>query len=539
MRGRLRFRHWLIGAAMLAALELAGALAAELAVTLPAQAQFWDDSWPFQRQRRSRVPGFFQRLFGPSTEPAPPPRQLERMRPGREHVESSRAPPPRKVENAAAPTNSIVVMGDGMADWLAYGLEEAFSDTPEVGVVREIKFNSGLIRYQAKSDLDWWHVARDLLAKDKASFVVMMIGLSDRQNIRERDLANEAAKDADKSGDNPSEVDAAGKDDNETEPGAAITPEPKGKRANGVIEFRTDRWAEVYGRRVDETIAALKSKGVPVFWVGLPSIRGTRSTSEASYLNEIYRAHAERAGIVYVDIWDGFVDESGRYSNFGPDLEGQTRRLRSSDGVFFTRYGARKLAHYVEREIRRYLNNRAMPVALPPGPVAPPGPESKSATRPLAGPVVPLTATAGNADQLAGAAAPQPAPGDALAAQVLVKGEALQAPTGRADDFAWPTGREEEKAAQPGGGITPVPAAAPAAATAAPAAVDASPASAAAPSARGTPSTISPSTKSVQKEKSKSSRPPRAAPRSRSPDDEVPRPPAPVGRASGPFGWAR
>jgi hypothetical protein len=50
-------------------------------------------------------------------------------------------------------------------------------------------------------------------------------------------------------------------------------------------------------------------------------------------LNELYRSRAEKAGIVYVDIWDGFVDESGRYSPDGPDFEGQIRRLRSSDGV--------------------------------------------------------------------------------------------------------------------------------------------------------------------------------------------------------------
>ena len=98
---------------------------------------------------------------------------------------------------------------------------------------------------------------------------------------------------------------------------------------------------------------------MPVFWVGLPSIRGPKSTADAVYLNDLYRARAERAGAVYIDVWDGFVDEAGKYSNFGPDYEGQMRRLRSSDGVFFTKYGALKLAHYVEREIRRYMNNRS------------------------------------------------------------------------------------------------------------------------------------------------------------------------------------
>ena len=51
----------------------------------------------------------------------------------------------------------------------------------------------------------------------------------------------------------------------------------------------------------------------------------------------------------------------------GPDYEGQVRRLRSSDGVFFTKAGAIKLARYVEQELSRYMSNR-VPVALPSGP---------------------------------------------------------------------------------------------------------------------------------------------------------------------------
>ena len=102
-------------------------------------------------------------------------------------------------------------------------------------------------------------------------------------------------------------------------------------------------------------LGVLKSKGVPVFWVGLPSIRGSRATSEMVYLNDLYRGRAEKAGATYVDVWDGFVDDAGNYNNYGPDFEGQTRRLRSGDGVHFTRAGARKLAHYAEREIRRVM----------------------------------------------------------------------------------------------------------------------------------------------------------------------------------------
>jgi hypothetical protein len=94
-----------------------------------------------------------------------------------------------------------------------------------------------------------------------------------------------------------------------------------------------------------------------------------------SYLDELYRARAEKAGIVYVDIWDGFVDDQGRYAQQGPDFEGQTRRLRTYDGVNFTKSGAEKLAHYVEHELRRVLNSHVVPVALP-------GPDTAAANAP-------------------------------------------------------------------------------------------------------------------------------------------------------------
>src|SRR5262249_50885637 len=146
---------------------------------------------------------------------------------------------------------------------------------------------------------------------------------------------------------------------------------------------------------------------VPVFWVGLPPQRAARQSTDSAYLNELYRQRAEKAGIVYVDVWDGFVDNAGQFTAQGPDFEGQIRRLRSNDGVYFTKAGARKLAHYVEREIQRPFANRAMPVALPASPEPTPtpgGPGARpgSAQRPLIGPVVPLTVSTGGPNELLG-----------------------------------------------------------------------------------------------------------------------------------------
>jgi hypothetical protein len=432
MFAKWRPSRWLVALSLLILTDGGSVIAIDAAMTSSAQAQFFGDfNRPVRRARPPREEGgffgnFFGNFGGRRFFQNGPPRQVEREQP----VDNARAPAPRKpdTKDQVAPTTSIVVMGDGMADWLAYGLEDAFSDSPEVAIVREHKTHSGLLHYEGKGDLDWWHVARENLTHEKADYVVMMLGVSDRQNIREKDIAEEAEKKA---------------NEKEEKSNAADKQQPvesanqARKKSNAIVEFRSDEWNKVYSHRIDQTVAALKSKGVPVFWVGLPSIRGPKSTADVGYLNDLYRERAERAGAVYIDVWDGFVDEAGKFVTFGPDYEGQTRRLRSGDGVYFTKYGAIKLAHYVEREIRRYMNNRTA-VALPSSPAAPVPGSNKPAARPLAGPVVPLTSTPENAETLLGGGGHALAHGDAVATQVLVKGDMPPAPRGRADDFAWP-----------------------------------------------------------------------------------------------------
>jgi hypothetical protein len=363
------------------------------------------------------------------------------------------APAPKKADTTP-PTETVLVIGDQNADWLAYGLEEALSDTPQISVVRRIKPYAGLIRYEPRADSpDWSQAIKEVLTADKPSAIVVMLGLNDRIALRERLPPPRPAAPAAGAGQG-----GAGTTPGTAPEGAATAPEqPPAAGAEAArkptppppppapiygpsYEFHVDKWGELYEKRIDEMIAALKSKGVPVLWVGLPSIRGAKSTTDMSYLDELYRARAEKAGIVYVDIWDGFVDEQGHYTQQGPDFEGQTRRLRTYDGVNFTKYGAEKLAHYVEHELRRVLTSHAVPVALPgpeeQAPAAKGSPDAKAAP----GPVVPLNAAGNEGGELLGAAtraAPKKEP-DPVAVRVLGRGEALAAPRGRADDFSWP-----------------------------------------------------------------------------------------------------
>src|SRR5439155_5620981 len=300
-------------------------------------------------------------------------------------------------------------------------------------------------------------------AADKPQFIVMMVGLNDRQAIRERlapprgatppagargAAATPApapqpapAPPAEPQPPDPERAEPANPD----QPAVAAPEQPpvraRAAAAVATHEFRSERWAELYAKRIDDTIAALKSRGVPVFWVGLPSVRGPKSTGDMVYLNDLFRARAEKAGITYIDVWDGFVDDGGRFALQGPDFEGQIRRLRTSDGVYFTKAGARKLAHYVEREIRRAASRGPVPVALPatePQPQTPSARPGGPTLRPLAGPVVPLTSTPSANENLLGAANTPNASGHVTATRVLVKGEAVSSPAGRSDDFSWP-----------------------------------------------------------------------------------------------------
>jgi hypothetical protein len=431
-------------------------VAAGSALAMPAGAQFFGDhpsvparARPQQAQLREFFPfqwwggergGQNTPFFG---QPARPP------------VDYSKAPPPHKQEAPLAAT--VLVIGDSLADWLGYGLEEALADTPEVGVVRKIKGNAGLIRYESRSDTpDWSQAAKELLASEKPNAIVVMLGLNDRQSLRERAApragaqrnGNEPAPPAQPANQTPP-TPAPG--ETPPAPSAAESPDSPAavadaqRRVPGAsYEFHTDKWAELYGKRVDEMIAVLKAKGVPVLWVGLPALRGPRSTTDVSYLDELYRAHAEKAGITYVDVWDGFVDDGGHFTMQGPDFEGQIRKLRSGDGVHFTKPGAVKLGYYVERELRRVLSSHTLPVALP-GPEQSP---AKGGARPTVGPVVPLGAIgAGEGTDLLGSNnhPAQAAASDPIVTRVLNHGDSIAAAPGRADDFSWPRGEAGAK----------------------------------------------------------------------------------------------
>jgi hypothetical protein len=212
----------------------------------------------------------------------------------------------------------VQVVGDWLADGLLGGLTESFAMSPAGVQIAPKRYDlRGLMRSRTDGDMQDLDKA---FSDDPSQVAIVMLGAQDRYSLSSRRSAasNEA-------------------------------------------------WRKAYGARVDQVMKLLKKRGRAVYWVGLPSMRRGQDNERAQIMNDIFRERAYLNGVRYIDSYASFIDEGGGYSDYGPDVTGKVRRLRDTDGVHFTEAGYRKLAHFVERELRRDLaqarKERSIPLA--------------------------------------------------------------------------------------------------------------------------------------------------------------------------------
>jgi hypothetical protein len=360
---------------------------------------------------------FFSHLFGaPAAKPPEPPLVAVPRKPKkkvRDFVPAVTTRVPGAPGGAPVQANFYInVLGDSLGASVAEGLVEAFADKPEIAIVDKSRDASGLVR---DDYFNWPKSAGELASgKEKIDFVVIMLGINDDQALRD---------------------------------------------GSDSLDPLTDRWLDRYGQRVESFVAPFQAAHIPLLWVGLPPMRSERLNADVVKLNQIFRERAEKAGGKFIDIWDAFANQSGQYDAYGPNVDGQNTKLRGVDGIHFTKAGARKAAHFLEADIRRAFDkNKPAPevATLPPdieqaaddinaqirremGAPAVKGLAAAAApAKPLAGPILSLTAR------------PLSAGGALIAAQVkrsdetpdmervLYRGEPMNARAGRADDFSWP-----------------------------------------------------------------------------------------------------
>jgi uncharacterized protein len=208
----------------------------------------------------------------------------------------------------------VLVIGDFMASALADGLNMATVSDAGIAIEKGTDGSSGLVR---TDHLDWPVTLKAQIEKLKPALIVIMLGSNDRQQMS----------------------------------------------VNGQKEkFRSEAWNNEYEKRISAVIAVATQNKVPFIWTGLPSFQSPSLSADAATLNSLYRTKAEMAGGVFIDIWDGFADENGKFIASGSDINGQPVRLRGSDGLSLTKAGKRKMAFYLEKDMKRLIG--ADPAAL-------------------------------------------------------------------------------------------------------------------------------------------------------------------------------
>ena len=215
------------------------------------------------------------------------------------------------------------------------------------------------------------------------------------------------------------------------------------RRPQGSIPVRTQEWTAEYEKRAGALAELVAAAGIPFVWIGQPSYQSDRMAEDMVFLNGIYQKAATAAGGEFVDVWGGFTDAGGSYISSGPDVEGQQRRLRNSDGITMTPAGTAKLAFFVEKPVQRILG-LADPALAPaagdtPGVLeAAPKVDPANATR-----VAPVSfgdPAFDGGDGLLAAPAQRPGPSETPSPRerLVRSGVASEPGAGRADSFAWP-----------------------------------------------------------------------------------------------------
>lgn len=252
--------------------------------------------------------------------PTAPPIQQKKP-PAQRRAAAPTPPPPPEVEKAED-ARRILVIGDFLAGSLADGLATAYAEDANMLVLDRANGSSGLVR---DDYYDWPGNIAAILDAEKPAAVIVMIGANDRQQLR-----------------------------------VGNTNELPGSEA----------WLGEYERRAKALTAAVRERNLPLLWVSALPFKSSVMSSDMVAFNDLYRRIVTSAGGEFIDVWHGFVDESGSFVTNGPDMNGQPAQLRGSDGIAVTRPGRRKIAFYIEKPLARLLGLDGADgmAALPSGP---------------------------------------------------------------------------------------------------------------------------------------------------------------------------
>jgi hypothetical protein len=324
---------------------------------------------------------------------------------------------------------NVFVFGDTLAEGLAAGLKRLVRGNEQYQVLPRGRSGTGLAR---PDKYDWNAAVARIIDGQRIDIAIILIGSNDTSNL---------------------------------------------STAEARYNIGSELWREAYAGYVDQLIDQLRANGTAVYWVELPPMAREDYDQSIQLVTEVQRERVYQAEVRYVSIRQQFTDADGAYTDRGTALDGEDRRLRSRDGIHFIRRGNDKLASFalamIERDVEdvesggltafdEVVGGTATEVraTVPNIPIFGQESETGAALRVEFGPEITLVSREGDGETdatglnvtlrdgssgnvvVAGSGgseqfSPRVTPGS-VAAQVLLDGMAIDAKSGRADDFSWP-----------------------------------------------------------------------------------------------------
>lgn len=257
-----------------------------------------------EQQRPRRRKTLMDLLFGDEEEQQQVPEVIEK--PVVRQPKVADTPPAKPAIPKADNAVRLAVFGDSLANDLAKALDRFYAEDPNIVILAQGMGDTGFVR---KDVMDWGAKINEAIAANTFDIAVFIIGINDRQKMRINDVSY-----------------------------GSLSPE----------------WSAEYQNRVAAVVSALRAANKPTIWVGLPPMAKTEYNKTMSGISEIQRLAAFGGGAEFLDIYERFVDDEGKYTSYGPDLNGKNVRMRKDDGIHFSSAGADKLAFYLAQTLKLY-----------------------------------------------------------------------------------------------------------------------------------------------------------------------------------------
>ena len=189
-------------------------------------------------------------------------------------------PPAKPAVEKAPGATRLAVFGDSMAIDLAKALGRLYAEDPNLVIIAQGVGDSSFVR---PDFFDWNKTVTEQIAANSFDIAVIIIGINDRQKMR---------------------IDGVSY--------GSLTPE----------------WTAVYSARVADFVTQLRNANKPAIWVGLPPMEAPSYAKAINQISQIQKLAVFSGGAEFLDIYERFATEDGKYTTHGPDLNGNRVRIR-------------------------------------------------------------------------------------------------------------------------------------------------------------------------------------------------------------------